>query len=967
MNGVRRLLGGGGGGSSSSSPPSQPELPLSTAPLSFAPKSGPTWPPSSPGPALQAYPESPKTTQALFLKKDRTKSSSSSPSAQAPAAFDSDQPATTSTPNSNGSYYSRQSTGTAALRTSRNTHGTPSPTRSQTLPPSPAVPSPRGGSMSTTARASVRKSGNTDLSWKRSSGNLDTRDELLISLMASEAVIDSRQFNILTAEEVDELKKEYQVLGSRQEAMTKKLALETKIRDAALSLSKVNAAHKKVSKQTSEQLEAANKRVDTAQRELYKVSDRVAEVHRRLMEHRAAVLSFSVRTLEKKIAPPPSEDSGYDSNRSTLISPTMSTTQGLASPASRFDGAHLFAGHADTIVPRRQLSAEAAMSEITMLEEKLKEAKDNLANAGKKQVEMARELSMLQLEKQEVETMMGMDLQAAEETIAAMEKEIPRLEELDNEVKDLRVEKEKWQRERESLREQAEKAQTLQARLADQESKTGEAAGSTERILAELRQASQRELETKDAQIQRLKEGFEHERAEWDQERRALEDAHLEDLARLNEEVDRVHEEDEATMQAAQEEVRAGLAALQALISAHGIVLFARDASLQGLLNAVGVHLDAVHVKLDAHAAAEAGWDGLRRKLEEDVRAGLDKREDLARELEEARKERDAAKRETLTMESQAKRHMRAPSAAYTPLPASVDETADTDAARIISALQPLWAILPSPEARAAKFGANSTRSFRTGSPTPTSPSTSTANGSVASSLSDLDVRSLKTLYKDGANGTPMPMSPRTVAGGNGNSAPFSVEAFAARVQALVADDRALIERLMRFAQAHDLLKKNAERAQKLAQDGTHALETYQKQVRALEERNAGLASKNSAMQDELNLLHDTIERLTNEKRELERLAAEQAEECAQLTDANNALSARTLSLAEEAAQAPERVRKQLEAQLAEMKKDLELAQDEVEAMRTSEQSQRIALLDELNSMQTENGSLRAQLRAAKK
>lgn len=61
--------------------------------------------------------------------------------------------------------------------------------------------------MSTAARASVRKSGNTDPSWKRTSGNLDTRDELLISLMASEAVIDSRQFDILTAEEVDELKK----------------------------------------------------------------------------------------------------------------------------------------------------------------------------------------------------------------------------------------------------------------------------------------------------------------------------------------------------------------------------------------------------------------------------------------------------------------------------------------------------------------------------------------------------------------------------------------------------------------------------------------------------------------------------------------------------------------------------------------------------------------------------------------
>ena len=65
----------------------------------------------------------------------------------------------------------------------------------------------------------------------------------------------------------------------------------------------------------------------------------------------------------------------------------------------------------------------------------------------------------------------------------------------------------------------------------------------------------------------------------------------------------------------------------------------------------------------------------------------------------------------------------------------------------------------------------------------------------------------------------------------------FSVDAFAQRVQALISDDRALMECLIRFAQAHDLLKKNAERAQKLAQESNVALETYQKQVRKLEER----------------------------------------------------------------------------------------------------------------------------------
>ena len=63
-----------------------------------------------------------------------------------------------------------------------------------------------------------------------------------------------------------------------------------------------------------------------------------------------------------------------------------------------------------------------------------------------------------------------------------------------------------------------------------------------------------------------------------------------------------------------------------------------------------------------------------------------------------------------------------------------------------------------------------------------------------------------------------------------------------------MADDRALIERLVRFAQAHDLLKKNAERAQKLAQESNGALETYQKQVKMLEDRNRNLVSKQTSL-----------------------------------------------------------------------------------------------------------------------
>lgn len=42
---------------------------------------------------------------------------------------------------------------------------------------------------------------------KRESVQLNTRDELLMSLLTSEAVVDSRSFEILSAEETEELKK----------------------------------------------------------------------------------------------------------------------------------------------------------------------------------------------------------------------------------------------------------------------------------------------------------------------------------------------------------------------------------------------------------------------------------------------------------------------------------------------------------------------------------------------------------------------------------------------------------------------------------------------------------------------------------------------------------------------------------------------------------------------------------------
>jgi len=614
--------------------------------------------------------------------------------------------------------------------------------------------------------------------------------------------------------------------------MSKKLALEIKIRDAAISLSRVNAAHKKISKQTEEQLEAATRRVTAAQTELWRISERSNELSRKLMEHRAGVLSFTVQSMEQRMRASggtsiTGDDSGYGSSNRSTMSPTMSTITSSSTVSSkvRFDGPHLFAGHADTIVPRRHVSGEEAPAEIAALEEKIKAATDALAAAGKKQAEMTRELSVIRLEKQEVEVLMAMDLQSAEETINALEKELPRLEGLDEEVRHLEEEKRVWQEERSRLEEQV-------ARLEDLQAQTGGEVAGTGKLLEE----SRRIVQEKEEEIRRLTAQWHAEREVWQRQKAEAAEDQSDALVRLQNEMDTLREENARALQQANEEFDEGLAGLGDLMKQHGIVLISRDSSLQGLLYSLGTHLGAIHSKFEVHAKAQSGWEILRRKLEEDIRSGQDKLEVLARDLEDAHRERDEAKNEL-------RNNISNQTLIYNPSESSLPGSIDG----ILQILIPIWNILPSPEARAAKF--SHSRQFRTAG-IPGSPSSSHSHlgspggpKSTITSLSDLDVRSLKSLYES-SRGSGLGGQQLSPVGGSN----FSIEGFASRVQALIQDDRALIERLLRFAQAHDLLKKNAERAQKLAQEGNTALETYQKQVRTLEERNANMAGRVTAL-----------------------------------------------------------------------------------------------------------------------
>lgn len=195
MNGVRRLLGGTTGASPPSPDKESPPVQNTpTAPLSFIKNNQANWPPQSPtAPHKQpTLSESFQTTAALFLsKKDKTR--------QQPEDEEALGSPYSATRQLNGS-----SSHTKSSSHSRNNQHSPSPSRSATLSGSVSGPSSPVLQNRGVSRKSVNK---LDPDVKRSSGFINTRDELLMSLLASEAVVDCREFAVLTLEEVEDLKK----------------------------------------------------------------------------------------------------------------------------------------------------------------------------------------------------------------------------------------------------------------------------------------------------------------------------------------------------------------------------------------------------------------------------------------------------------------------------------------------------------------------------------------------------------------------------------------------------------------------------------------------------------------------------------------------------------------------------------------------------------------------------------------
>ncbi len=179
---------------------------------------------------------------------------------------------------------------------------------------------------------------------------------------------------------------------------------------------------------TNGEVAGAQRKVDALQRELDQITRRVNDVNRRLLEHNAGVLSRAFALDSKNLTVEGEGASLSGDDQSSAASSSSVATSAAPTP---FGSSHFYAGHSNANQPAstdNQLSALRAA----------------LDAAKKREIQLERDLKHAELEKLERETMLSMDLQAAEETIQSLSAEASRAAGLEGQVLELLDQRDIW-------------------------------------------------------------------------------------------------------------------------------------------------------------------------------------------------------------------------------------------------------------------------------------------------------------------------------------------------------------------------------------------------------------------------------------------------------------------------------------------------------------------------------------------
>lgn len=166
----------------------------------------------------------------------------------------------------------------------------------------------------------------------RSSSLLNVQDPVAMHLLMETAMADSMEYEVLSYEEAEELKKEYSLLSNRIHAAKRKLALENKLREAAQSMNRLystkarrdsaeanpDGTPKSPRKQrrsllgrresgtdgltrTDDELASTTRKCEEIAQEIWRLERRAQDLQRRVLEHTAGILQMTHKGLKKNI------------------------------------------------------------------------------------------------------------------------------------------------------------------------------------------------------------------------------------------------------------------------------------------------------------------------------------------------------------------------------------------------------------------------------------------------------------------------------------------------------------------------------------------------------------------------------------------------------------------------------------------------------------------------------------------
>lgn len=151
----------------------------------------------------------------------------------------------------------------------------------------------------------------------RNSTSLNLNDPVAMHLLMETAIMDSKDFEILSFEELEHLKRERAFLRNKVEGAKRQHALEKKMHDAAQLMSRLTAAdaeqdtRKKRSSflgrkgpnvaPADDQLNTSFDKVEELAQEVKTLETRLQEVERRILHHTAGILQFTHKGLKKNV------------------------------------------------------------------------------------------------------------------------------------------------------------------------------------------------------------------------------------------------------------------------------------------------------------------------------------------------------------------------------------------------------------------------------------------------------------------------------------------------------------------------------------------------------------------------------------------------------------------------------------------------------------------------------------------